>query len=53
MDDLLENIKLHNKYVMDKISQIMELDIWYENTKGVPFPKEWYEFVNGSDENQA
>jgi hypothetical protein len=50
-DNLLEQIEQYNEYVTDRIKLIAAFDIWYEQTSGNPFPKEWYDFIRASAEN--
>jgi hypothetical protein len=41
-DGFLELLEEYNAYVDSRIKLICELDVWYEQTTGKPFPKEWY-----------
>ena len=42
----------YNQYVEGRIKQIMDFDIWFENSKGIEFPKEWYTIIRDSNANK-
>jgi hypothetical protein len=50
-DHLLEQIELYNEYVIERLKLIYEFDIWYEQTSGNPFPKEWYDYIQARAES--
>lgn len=50
---LSDSITEYNEYVYSRLKLIMDFDIWYENTNGTTFPKEWYELIKNRQSEMA
>lgn len=45
-DDVLRyNMSEYKKYLDEKLEDIKNFDIWYEENTGKKFPKKWYTFI--------
>jgi hypothetical protein len=43
--DMEEAITEYNAYIEIHLKQIFEFDVWYEHSKNIDFPKDWYSMI--------
>lgn len=51
--DMHDAIEEYNNYITNILNNIMDFNLWYENTTGTPVPAEWCKYVVCKRENPS